>query len=103
MGYRLPPPLNDFYGRAGNRLMGMCRCTIIAIDGGMLTVADVRGGATTTLTVLLPANDPHATTTDLSVGDVVIIAGEREGDLIRAFGVQKRASGAEEMRLREYR
>jgi hypothetical protein len=87
----LPPPLRGLYEGAEHsfpRGSGICRCTILSIVGDTLTVEDTRIG-TTTLTVILPANDRHATTTGLSVGDTVFIAGEEDGNSIRAFGVLK--------------
>ena len=74
---RRPPPLNE----------GVCLCTITAIAGNMLIVQDDR--ATTTLTIILPENDARATTTDLKVGDTILIAGDRDGSTITAFGVRK--------------
>lgn len=68
---------------------GVCRCTITEIGIGSLTVVDNHRGATTTLTVILPPNDPRATSTGLVVGDTVMVAGDREGDTMRAFGVRK--------------
>ncbi len=87
---RLPPPLNDLYsGARRGPHDGICRCTVTAIQGNTLTVEDYRGGATTTFSVILPENDTRATTTDIAVGDVVMVAGDRNGNEIRAFGVRK--------------
>ena len=72
---------------------GVCVCTITAIAGDTLQVADTRSGSTTDLTVLLPPNDPRATTTSLKVGDTVMIAGDVEQGVIHAFGVRKVLSG----------
>jgi hypothetical protein len=72
---------------------GICKCTITAIAGNMLTVEDTRSGTTTLLHVFLPHDDPRATTTGLSAGDVVFIAGDVDGDVIRAFGVRKLEQG----------
>ncbi len=89
-GPGLPGPLNGMY-RDVRRPQhdGVCLCTIVGIASGTLTVEDRRRGATTTLTVLLPENDPRATSTGLTVGDTVMVAGDREDDVIRAFGVRK--------------
>lgn len=93
-GRHLLPPFNMLYGQARRPPHdGICRCTILQINEGSLVVKDNHRGATTTLQVLLPANDPRATTTDLRVGDVVMVAGDREGDVIRAFGVHKEGEG----------
>jgi hypothetical protein len=67
---------------------GICRCTVLSIDGNKLLVEDTRD-ATTTLTIVLPAHDAHATTTGLRVGDVVFIAGHEEDGVIKAFGLRK--------------
>ncbi|HVV15065.1 MAG TPA: hypothetical protein VHD55_01530 [Candidatus Paceibacterota bacterium] len=74
---------------------GVCKCTITAIAGSMLTVEDARGTTTRQLSILIPAGSPRATTTGLAVGDVVFIAGDAdEGGVIRAFGVRKLPQGA---------
>lgn len=89
-GQGLPPPLGGFYGRANRPPPlggGVCRCTIMAISGNVLTVQDNR--STSTLSVILPANDPRATTTSLKVGDMVLVAGDQKDGVINAFGVRK--------------
>ena len=85
----LPAPFGDVYGRARHLPpdAGFCKCTISAIDGGTLTVVDSRG--TTTLKVILPEDDARATTSGLTVGDTILVAGDRDGETIRAFGVRK--------------
>lgn len=90
-GPGLPPPIGMMY-RGSERPAhdGVCRCVITAISRNILTVeTHERGASTSTLTIVLPENDPRATTTNLSVGDMVFVAGDREGDTIRAFGVHK--------------
>jgi len=97
---RLPGPMRGMYDGArkeGKRGDGICRCTIIAIEGNKLIVEDTRfkeGEATSTLTVLLPPDSRRATTTGLSVGDIVFIAGEEEDGVIQAFGVKKRSASS---------
>lgn len=86
----LPPPIGGMY--RGARMMpppgsGVCRCTILAIDGNVLVVQDTRR-STTTLRVLLPLNDLRATTTGLKVGDRIFIAGEEIEGTLHAFGVR---------------
>ncbi|MCE9643935.1 hypothetical protein K8Q93_01670 [Candidatus Parcubacteria bacterium] len=98
----LPPGLGHFYEGARRPPPpggGLCRCTILAIDGSQLTVEDTRSG-TTTLVVLLPSNNPRATTTALKVGDTVLIAGTEENGVIRAFGVRKISEENEWLRMR---
>lgn len=94
--HHLPFPVGDFYGRA-RRLpppgSGVCRaCTIVEIRGNILTVTDTRGPSTTVRTVVLPPNDPRATTTSLHVGDVIFIAGQEDEGAIRAFGIHDMSS-----------
>lgn len=94
----LPGPMRAWYDGARKHPQkgsGICRCTILAIDGSKLIVEDTRD-ATTTLTIVLPQNDRYATSSHLNVGDVVFIAGEEVDGIIRAFGVRKEG----EMRLR---
>ncbi len=89
---RLPRPINDVYGHA-RRLpppgSGFCKgCTVISVNGNTLIVADPRA-STTPIMVTLPLNDPRATTSGLEAGDVIFVAGDKQGDAIRAFGVRK--------------
>lgn len=91
-------PVGQLYGAARHLPppgQGICRCVITAINGNTLTVVDSR--STTTLTVVVPEDDPHATTSGLSVGDVIVIAGDGDSDtddiVIRAFGVHKLPAG----------
>jgi hypothetical protein len=89
----LPRPVRGFYEgarRPPSKGSGVCRCTIIAIEGSTLIVEDTRS-ATATMTILLPSDDRHATTSGLEIGDVVFIAGQEEGGIIRAFGVRREA------------
>lgn len=87
--------VGDFFEGARRPMpgSGVCICSIKAIDGSTLTVTDTRSGTTTELTVLLPQDDPRATTTGLKVGDVVFIAGDADDNVIRAFGVRKASPG----------
>ncbi len=88
---------DEFYEGARRPMpgSGVCICTITGIEGSTLTVADSRSGTTTSLTVLLPANDPRATTSELLVGDTVFIAGDVDDGVIRAFGVRKLHPGVQ--------
>src|SRR6185369_1493465 len=88
--HRLPPFFSEFYGRARHLPppdSGYCLCIIENIAGNRLTVRDPR--STTTLTIILPSNDPRATTTSLQVGDTILVAGDINGTTIQAFGVHK--------------
>jgi hypothetical protein len=87
----LPPPLAFMYHGARHAPHdGICRCTVTAIENSTITVADFRDGATTTYTVLLPTDDIRATSSNIKVGDVVFVAGDKDEDgTIRAFGVRK--------------
>jgi hypothetical protein len=84
-------PLGRLYEGARRPMpgSGVCLCAISAIKGDTLTVYDPRVGSSTLLTVVLPPNDPRATTTLLKVGDLVFIAGDVTGDDIHAFGLKK--------------
>jgi len=91
----LPPPMRGFYDDAHRphpRGSGICRCTILAIEGNVITVEDIRN-ATTTLEIILPMDDRRATTTGLRVGDIVFIAGREDDGVIEAFGVRKEGGG----------
>ena len=91
----LPPPLAGLYeGQRKKPLRGsgICRCEILAIDGAIITVLDTRE-ATSTLTVVVPPDNRRATTSGLSVGDVVFIAGEEKNGIVHAFGIKKERSG----------
>lgn len=93
----LPRPMRGFYEGAHKpppRGEGICRCTILAIEGNMLILEDTRltaqaGDATTTVRVILPADDHRATTTGLKIGDAVFVAGKEKDGVIQAFGVRK--------------
>jgi hypothetical protein len=78
----------DFARRPPPPGSGVCRCTILSIDGDTITVQDTRE-ATSTLVVKLPLDDPRATSTFLEVGDTILIAGEEKDGVIQAFGVRK--------------
>ncbi len=88
--HRLSKPFDHFYGRSRRPPppgTSTCRCVIVAISGNTLVVQDSR--STSTLTVMLPGNDPRATTTSLKVGDIIVIAGDIRDGMIHAFGVRK--------------
>lgn len=88
--YPLPSPVQFFYKQAnGGRMDGICRCEIIGIHDDMLVVKDTQKKDALAFTVHLPKDDRRATTTDIEVGDVVLIASDADGDEIRAFGVRK--------------
>lgn len=92
---RLPRPINDVYGRVRHMPppgSGFCKgCTVVSINGNTLIVADPRA-STTPITVMLPPNDPRATTSNLEAGDVIFVAGDKQGDFIQAFGVREMGS-----------
>lgn len=93
--HRLPPPMGQFYEgvrKPWKKGSGFCHCEIVAIDGSTMIVSDLRKG-TTTLTVVFPKHDERATTTDLKVGDVILIAGKEKEGTIYAFGVRKIEDG----------
>ena len=95
--HHLPPLFEELYRDVRRPPHdGICRCTIMEIGTSTLTVEDHHHGATSTFTVILPDNDPHATSTGLKVGDVVMVAGDKDEGVIRAFGVRKAEAGHHE-------
>lgn len=91
--YLPPGPRGMYEGvRPPPKGSGICRCKILAVEGNILTVEDIRpdaDSATSSLIVVLPSDSRRATTTGLTVGDIVFIAGKEEGGVIEAFGVRK--------------
>ncbi len=88
----LPGPLGEFYESAHRGHVpddGVCRCIITAINGETITAYDSVTGTSTVFTIEVPSDDPQATTSMLSVGDIVFIAGDKDGSVIRAFGISK--------------
>lgn len=88
---RLPAPLNNFYDDADDqpgRGSGICRCQIVSIDNNVLVVSDTQDGSTT-LRIVLPMDNPHATTSGLTIGDIVFIAGREHDGFIDAFGMRR--------------
>lgn len=88
---RLPPPFAGIYSgmrREWDEREGMCHCTVLSIDDDTLIVADVRD-ADTQYTVVFPPDEAFATTSGVSVGDTVLIAGDvDESGVIHAFGLR---------------
>jgi hypothetical protein len=89
----LPPFLGDVYEHARRPMppeSGFCKCLVTSINGENVIVQDIDNGTTTMLTLEIPGDDSGAaTTTDLQVGDLVIIAGDRVQNVIKAFGIHK--------------
>jgi hypothetical protein len=86
----LPPPIGAFYGHARGPLppdSSFCTCIVTAIKGNTLILQVAH--ASTTLTAVLPPNDPRATTTLFEVGDIIFIAGDLDNGVIRAFGIRR--------------
>ena len=81
----LPGLFDDLYGNAHRHAPEGDIYTITAIEGSTLTVISLE--ASTTSTVILPPNDPHATTTNLRVGQTVFIAGVEHDGVIEAYGI----------------
>jgi hypothetical protein len=91
-GHHLPPPFEMVYHGARRPVSprnGICRCTVVDIFQNQMVVADNRFGTTTLFNVILPENNPRATSTSLQKGDTVFIAGELKDGVIQAFGVKK--------------
>lgn len=87
-------PFTELYTQARRPLppgSGFARGVIAAIEGNTVTLKNLEG--TTSVSVVLPPNDPRATTTDLQVGDTVFVAGDLlQNGAIQAFGVHKVSS-----------
>ena len=84
-------PVGAFFSRARRAPLpqrGVCRCTIVDIDGSQLAVIDPENG-NMPITVVLPENDPHVHVEDLEIGDRVFIAGDLRGAILYAFGLHK--------------
>jgi hypothetical protein len=93
----LPFPLGELYEgmhRTPVPGSGICRCVVVAINGNTITVRDTRV-ASSTLKVVVPENDPRATTTALKIGDTIFIAGHEEGGVFEAFGLHREPDGDE--------
>lgn len=95
---RLPSPLGGFYASMRHEWSerdGLCRCTVVAMSGDTLIVADTRN-ASSTYTILLPPNSAFATTSGLLVGDTVMVAGDvDENGVIHAFGLRFARPGSD--------
>ena len=71
---------------------GVCRCEIISMEtNGRFTARDVFSGVT--YQVIVSGDTPYATTTGLTVGDRVYLAGDSEGDVLTVFGLKKGGDG----------
>lgn len=88
----VPTQIRDLYrstDRAPRPNNGTCLCVITSIGTTSFTAENAILGTTTQFLIMVPRNERHATTSSLIVGDTVMIAGDRTGDVIRAFGIQK--------------
>jgi hypothetical protein len=90
--------MNDFFDRSGRppggHDGGMCRCTVVSVSGNTIIADDVDESTTTRLTIIVPSDSPTATTSTLKAGDVFFVAGDREGGIIKAFGIRKLPPGS---------
>ncbi|MES2087803.1 MAG: hypothetical protein V4467_02290 [Patescibacteria group bacterium] len=89
--HHLPSPFGGYFQGARNHLpdeTGICRCVVTDILGNKLSVYDINTGTSTRLIIIVPPDDPMATTS-LSIGDIIFIAGDRHGNTIEAFGISK--------------
>jgi hypothetical protein len=92
---RLPRPLPMFTDGIRTRPVrerSLCTCEIIEVrEGGSLTARDIRTGDV--LTFIVQPGASRATTTGLTQGDIVFIAGSFDGDgdeddRVTAFGIK---------------
>lgn len=89
---KLPRPIGVFYKRSHSLTppeSGICRCVVIDIKNGIIRAQDPRLGTTTFTTIFVSNNTEQATTSGLRSGDVIFVAGTRENNGIRAFGIRK--------------
>ncbi|MCE9541881.1 hypothetical protein K8R03_04995 [Candidatus Kaiserbacteria bacterium] len=83
-------PLNGLYEgahRPGPLGGGLCRCVITEV-GTSSVVAYDEDASSTPITIILPPG--FATSSVFKVGDIIYVAGDRDGDSIDAFGVRRR-------------
>ncbi len=87
MGH-LPAPFRQLYDRTHRPLPpghGLCRCEVLYISNGALTLRDT-GEKREIFTLILPAEFPHE---EFEEGDIVLVAGEIKDGVIHAFGIRK--------------
>ncbi len=72
---------------------GVCRCTVLAVGQGELSVVDDAAVASGPILVLLPAGNPHVRAEGLMPGDRVYIAGDIHDGVLHAFGLHKASPG----------
>ena len=82
------PVLGGFYrhGYAPAHRSDVCRCLVVAIDEGWLTVVDTDIDDEKTFRVFLP---PQFEGQDIDVGDTVFVAGSMNEGNIEAFGLEE--------------
>lgn len=87
----LPAPLEGFYQNARMGHVpadGICRCTITSIEGNVIHAKDDVTGTTTNFTIVVPMDNPDATTTGLREGDTIFVIGDAGDGTIKAFGLR---------------
>jgi len=88
----VPSQIHDLYlgtDRPPRPTGGTCLCIITSIGTSTITAENALLGSTTQFLIIIPLHERHATTSSLSVGDTVMIAGDQQGNIIRAFGIHK--------------
>jgi hypothetical protein len=85
MGH-LPPPIQGLYRQThrGPADHDICRCEVVAVSDTTLTLKETED-ADVPFTVFLPPELPH----DFVVGEIVFIAGDVQGGVIKVFGIRK--------------
>ena len=93
---RLPVPFAGrmYRGFGGQRFMDIHRGAILEVGEGGFVLDDVRGGTSSIAVSPMTRMPPDG---PLSAGESVIIFGEREGEIIRAFGVRRIGSEENEI------
>lgn len=80
-------PLNIIYERKplhGPPGGAVCTCEILTIENGVVRAYDIAGSGTP-IHIMLP---PHFATSSLTEGQIVFIAGDRDGNIIHVFGIK---------------
>lgn len=90
----LPSPMRAIFeslGKPPGRGSGICKCEIVRMEGSILFVEDVREGSGELKVV--PESDDAFHSKNLTIGDIVYIAGDEKDGVIHAFGIIKEGEG----------
>jgi hypothetical protein len=88
--HMLPTPVGSWYRDAQpprTPRSGMCRCEVVDKKGNVLLLRD-RDNGTSTLRAIIPDQIRRGSLENISVGDIVFVAGDEDGDSITVFGIR---------------